>query len=153
MFLALTSLVLSANVSDLQPRLQGEIERAQTWYAWGREAEQAERERDQIHASINLMEFYTESGLQMEPKDAADLRAELLKKRIYDGDLEATLDQAMQAMGEALYQTELWDEIYPRDELRERVRQCLAQLQQSQTQWPWIAQVEAQLNGEVSAEA
>ena len=42
MFLALTSLVLSANVSDLQPRLQGEIERAQTWYAWGRDAQNPE---------------------------------------------------------------------------------------------------------------
>ena len=122
------------------------------WRAW-REAEGAERERDQIHASINLMDFYTESGGQLAASDAADFRAELLKKKIYDGDHESTLDEAMKAMGEALQQAELWDELYPQDELRTRVRQCLTQLNKLEATWNWVSEVEAQLDGRGAAEA
>jgi len=122
------------------------------WRAW-REANGAERERDQIHASINLMEFYTASASTLALEDAAGYRMELLKKRIHDGDAGATLDEVLALMGEKLQAKDLWGEIYPRDELRQRVLDCLSQLKSADATWDWIDGVESQLqdDGELDA--
>ena len=65
MIFALTSLVFSLNTTELQTQLQGEIERAQTWYVWGRDAQNSESYfiRSKAHYSAVCEAILQHAGL------------------------------------------------------------------------------------------